>query len=282
MAHYALSKAPSTPIPHANTLQDVSGTLSIIVEAIMVVVNIFPIVVALRTKRQKDRLVTDELIVALSITDILSVVVPTPFGLVSYFNKTWYGGKPTCEFYQLTMLWFQIVSILIITYMCIDRLLSLRMALYYKVNGLNVVERVKYFVLAIYIFALLIAALPLIGLAPPAMSTSGLLCESWITSMPKSGEQSVFYITILVLGYANLLVVLVVNTRVTSMMWKLQRKLQPLANRRQTNVIQLQTDRKAIVEFTWMIITVTILFYLTWFPTMVSLIKKIPNNNEYP
>ena len=253
--------------PPRESYQDISGIFSIVIEAMMVFGNIFPIVVVCKLKRTKDRTVADELIVALSITDILSVVVPTPLGLISYFSQTWYGGQQTCNFYQLTTLWFQVTSMCLVTYMCIDRLLALKKAMVNK-SPPPTSSTVKIIVFCIYIFTLGIVCLPLFGLAPKSLSSSGQLCESWIIAEPKEVKQHVFYMIFLGLGYANLTVAICVNFRVIVTLWSYTKRLVNVTMDRRT--LGYQVDRKTVLDFTSMILTVTIVFYLTWLPALVS------------
>ncbi|XP_064614087.1 prostaglandin E2 receptor EP4 subtype-like [Liolophura sinensis] len=258
------------PVSESSAWQDVSGTLSLIVEAALVVVNLFPILVVLRGKKVKERTVTDELVLALSITDILGVLVPTPIALMSYFDQHWQGGYETCIFFQVTTQCFQTVSILLVTYMCLDRFLVLRKALYYKATGVYSADKVKFFVLILYGVSLVVGSMPVSGLAPVPASRNS--CESWITAMPATRMQATFYLTVLSLGYLNMFIVILLNICVISMVWKLKRKMQPLRGRSVANHIpELQIERKTIFEYSWMTLTVAVLFYLTWFPALVSI-----------
>lgn len=253
----------------SSALKDVSGTLSLVVEAALVVVNLFPILAVLREKKPKERTVTDELVVALSITDILAVLIPTPVALMSYFDQNWQGGYEACVFFQVSAQCFQTVSVLLLTYMCLDRFLVLRKALYYKATGVFSADKVKFFVLILYGVSLGVGSMPVSGLAPVPSSRNA--CESWLTAMPATRMQATFYLTVLSLGYVNMLLVILLSLCVISMVWKLKRKMQPLRGRSAASHIpELQIERKTIFEYSWMILTVAALFYLTWFPALVS------------
>lgn len=264
---------PTTRSPglHQMAPHDVSGTISVFIELIMVIINLLPIIVVLKWKRGKERLVTDELIVALSIADILSVFVPTPLGLVSYFNKSWQGGKETCEFYQLTTIWFLITSVFLITYMCVDRLMSLRYAIVCKNTTTNVNTKVRLFVLCIFLTTLIVSSLPVMGLGPKPINYLDGQCENWITSMPSEPLEHVFYIVIITIGFINLGFTLLSNVWMLFLIWRYKKRLRLEDDlERRAGLVHTRMDGKTVLALSWMIITVAITFYLTWFPSLVS------------
>ncbi|CAH1789768.1 unnamed protein product [Owenia fusiformis] len=258
--------------PHLS-YENISGILSISVQSTLVLANIFPLVVACRFKKQSNKLVTDILISALSVTDILSVVIPAPFGIISYFTRTWYGGKHTCEFYQLTTNWFQLASMCLISFMCIDRWLALRVALICKTSSSADKHRAKIIIIVIYLLTFVVAALPLMGLGPPTISDSGHLCTSWIVATSQSSKleglrEHTFYVMFLIVGYGNLLVVVCFNARVTACLWSLHK----MTTNRSLQIRGLYAgymEKKIVMECTIMILIVTIVFYLTWLPALV-------------
>ncbi|ELT98541.1 hypothetical protein CAPTEDRAFT_205746 [Capitella teleta] len=79
----------SQHLQSATNNNDVTIPISIALESGLLLANILPICVVLRYKKSKERQATDELIVALSITDILSVLVPSPIGLKPLMDPLW-------------------------------------------------------------------------------------------------------------------------------------------------------------------------------------------------
>ena len=269
---YDPSDVPGYPSPPEVTYQNISGIVCLVMESMMVVANILPIVVVVWWKRPRERLSTDHIIAALSVTDILSVVIPSPLGLVSYFNRKWYGGYNTCAFYQLTTSWFQLTSLVLVTYMCVDRLrcviaaTSQRLVLTSNTN-------VKYNIFVIYLVTLGVSCLPLVHLGPDALSTSGKLCQSWIIATPKLHKEHTFYITFLSMGLANLLTVIVVNVRVHMVLRMYLSKLkdgQTAAIGDDKNITVAAQDRKAVVDCSKMVAMITLVCYLAWLPALVS------------
>ena len=80
----------------------VYGVITIGLELCLCLENFLPILVVCCWKRSRERTVGDKLLACLSATYILSALVPTPLGLVSYFHGSWYGGAATCECFQVT------------------------------------------------------------------------------------------------------------------------------------------------------------------------------------
>ena len=210
----------------------------------------------------------DELIVALSITDILSVLVPSPLGILAYFTHQWHGGAASCHFYQVTGLWFQMASMCLVTLMCVERWLALRLAMAYQLPARQH-YRGRICIAAIYGITLVVASLPLWGLAPEALSGSGKVCQAWLTAIPRHSQQHVFYFVFLVLGFINVISAVMVNTSTIVSLWQFQRRFGSKPAERMSNAA-LQIDKRSVLEFTVMVLVVTIIFYLTWMPALVS------------
>ena len=98
----------SSDISLGSDEHDISDAITMGLEAVLVIINILPFCFVCLVKQKRTQ--TDELIVSLSITDILSVIMPGPLGWISYFTHQWYGGRHSCQFYQVCVMWFQPTS----------------------------------------------------------------------------------------------------------------------------------------------------------------------------
>ena len=264
-----LPQGPQPPMHPYDTDGDVSGPLSIGVEVSLVLANIFPILVVCKIKHPKDRIPGDEVVLGLSVTDILSVVVPSPLGLAAYFGQHWYGGERACDFYQVTINWFQLASMCLVTYMCIDRCLALRRTMAFKPQVTNL-TKTRIIILLIYLFTLAVSSLPLIGLAPEGLSPSGCLCRSVLLAPASRQQEGAFSIVFLVVGFANLAVAIVVNSNVVYRLWRFKKDFGARSADRRMNNICADVDRRSVVEMTVMTLVVTLVFYLAWMPVLVS------------
>ena len=223
---------PNMEIPRdasVETPTDIFRPLCFCLEAVIVVINVFPIATVYAWKSCHERLAIDELIVALSITDMLSVLVPSPLSLMSYFTGQWYGGESTCDMFQLTTAWFQGASMTLVTFMCVDRMLALRLATGSKkpCAGSSDRARVRACVLVAYSLSLALAVLPVFGLAPRALSASGRSCQPWLVTNPGTRKEHTYYICFLVAGYMNLLIALTVCGAVLVALWRFCCQLEP-------------------------------------------------------
>lgn len=63
-------------------------------------------------------------------------------------------------------------------------------------------------------FTLCIAAFPVMGLAPKAISKTGLSCRSWVLLTPSNIKEHIFYLVFLIIGYSNLIITVCINTHV--------------------------------------------------------------------
>ncbi len=249
-------------------VSDVSGSVTIGLEVALVLANVFPVWVALSRPSGKCH-VTDELIAALGVTDILSVLVPAPLGWTSYFRRKWTGGNVLCQIQQVAVVWLQLASMGLVTTLCIERWFSLREAMFCKMSAGSRSRRGRVAVAVVYVLSLVVSSLPAFGLAPDAFSASGKLCEAWITRHPDHTKQRVFHVSFLAVGFGNLLVSMVVNAAVSGVLWRFQKKYgNQCANRMSTAAMQI--DSRTVVEFTLMIIMMTVIFYMAWLPVLVS------------
>jgi len=267
--------APPSEVAHHDG--DVFMPITITIEGLLVLVNILPIAVVMYVKHSHERLSTDHLVIALSITDILSVLIPTPFSLTSYWSDHWIGGHITCDLYQVTTVWFQLSSMCLITLMCVDRWVALRDSLYCDVHSQKI-QRTRRSIVAIYIACLVFACIPLFGLAPRALTSSGVACQSWITSAPTHPLHHVFYIAFLCVGFVNLFVTFIVNSQILRLLWQLKHmQLWSQASSLGSFPVMTEIDQRSIKEMSVMTIMVTTIFCIAWMPALVSIHKPFAN-----
>ena len=216
-------------VSSVETPTDIFRPLCFCLEAVIVVINVLPVATVYAWKSCHDRLAIDELIVALSITDMLSVLVPSPLSLMAYFTDQWYGGARTCDLFQLTTAWFQGASMMLVTFMCVDRILALRLAAGSMKPCARSTDRarVRACVLVAYALSLALAVLPMFGLAPRALSASGRSCQPWLVTTPRTRKEHTYYICFLVAGYTNMLIALTVCGAVLVALWRFWYHLEP-------------------------------------------------------
>ena len=271
--------------------RDVFMWITVGAESVLVILNILPIIVVTCIKLPSERLSIDKLIVALSITDILSVIIPTPIALTSYLKQHWFGGNLTCDVYQLSSVCFQMTSMCLITLMCADRCWSLRSTLLNNYSTMSnsqssgavslpprarISSSTLIHVLTIYVICFLFACLPLLGLAPSAFSVTRNTCQSWISARSSHFHTHVFSVCFLSIGFTNLFLTLIVNVLLLKLLWKLSGVLPwglvPGKNGSNIYPVVLGSDiaQKSLKEISTMTIFVTFVFYVAWMPALVS------------
>ncbi|KAJ8025063.1 5-hydroxytryptamine receptor 1A [Holothuria leucospilota] len=246
--------------------RDWSGSLSLSLEGLTLVGNLFPALVAFRVKRRSDRTVTDYLIGALSINDMMAVLLPLPVSLPAFIDpevdKDWTGGKASCIFYQFCVYWLQTAAMLLVTEMAFERYFALAIPMKYK--SWRTHRRALGMITFVYIFTFLVSLMPVVGLAPPAVSRDGgRVCRSWIATRPDKWHQAIFAIFLIVQGWTTMLIVLMLNVNLIYKIWSYSKRMDGFDR----NNIE---EKKSIREFSKLVVVVAILFYLTWLPVLVS------------
>lgn len=247
--------------------RDWSGFLSLSLEGLTLVGNFFPALVAFRVKRRSERTVTDYLIGALSINDMMAVLLPLPVSLPAFIdpegNDDWKGGKASCVFYQFCIFWLQTAAMLLVTEMAFERYLALAIPLRYK--SWRTHRRALGMIGFVYSFTFVVSLMPVAGLAPPAVSKNGgQVCRSWIATQPEKWHQTIFPIFLIIQGWTTMVIVLMLNVNLVCRIRSYSKRMVGIDRNN-------EDERKSIREFTKLVVVIAILFYLTWLPVMVSI-----------
>ena len=275
---------------------DISGALSLTVEVVTLIGNIFPTLVAFKLKTRSDRTATDLLIGALAVTDILAVLLPLPVSLPSFIAQdSWTGGKSACLYYQFMVFWLQNSAMLLVTAMSLERFFAICMPLRYK--RWTTMTRVRITIAFVYTFAFTVSCLPFFGLAPPVIlldddedpDSASPLCRSWLSSVPDYWHQSIFPMVLILEGWLTMVLVLILNTCIVRRLTRFRRTLEssevtyPMRTKEERSkslkagpepaaeVPAASTvDCRSLREFSKLVVVVTVIFYCTWLPVMVS------------
>ena len=265
-----------------------SVALSITLDVSMVLLNVLPISMLICRPRDRRSISMEQLILALSITDVLAVLVPSPLAalVASISLHGW------CHVYQMSVLCFQLASMCLLSATCVERWIAVRCFIslqssaedsYHhhrlqsqsqaqKMNhtfhgpqssAVSMIHRcrpgVRCLILAVYALSLCIASLPLYGLAPPA----GAICHAWLTSThARSPQQHVFCFLYLLLAYCNVLMVLMVNVSQIFNLGQLQKM---------GSSCKHKTEGRDVLELSVMVLVVSLLYHVTWIPALVSI-----------
>ena len=232
-----------------------SLAFTIIVDVSMVLLNVFPITMLLCRPRDGGM---EQLILALSITDVLAVLVPSPLAaLIACISP-----HEWCHVYQLCVLCFQLAFMCLLSAMCVERWIAVR-HLITSQSSTPPVCSIHWLILAIYAVSACVASLPLYGLAPP----TGVMCHAWLTSThARTPQQHVFCFLYLLLAYCNVLIVIMVNVSQIFNICQLQKI--------SAKIVQ-EMEKRTMVELSVMVLVVTGLYHLTLIPALVGPSFKI-------
>ena len=229
-----------------------SLSLSIAMDVSMVLLNVLPITMLLCRSRDGGM---EQLILALSITDVLAVLVPSPLAaLIACISP-----HEWCHVYQLCVLCFQLASMCLLSAMCVERWIAVRHLITSQSSAPPVCS-IHWFILAVYAGSACVASLPLYGLAPP----TGAICHAWLTSThARTPQQHVFCFLYLLLAYCNVLIVIMVNVSQIFNICQLQKISAKLVQ---------EMEKRTMLELSIMVLVVTGLYHLTLIPALVIFI----------
>lgn len=258
---------------HSTHQVDISGVVSLTFEVVTLVSNTLPLLVIFGFKKRKDRTLTDFLVAVLAINDILAVGLPLTVGLPSFLAKTWVGGRISCCVYQVTTIFFQVSSMLLVAVMSIDRFLALFKPMFHRfVVQQNPWTRkliigLLYFI-SLIISCLSLAGLSLTGLGAEQASEEMVYCPLWLNKNTEKGLQ--FYLLFLTcLGYVTCTIVFFCNVAV---LFKLREFKRHFRTTQEVNTQPFHlVDKYSLICFAKLICVIGLLFYLTWTPVLVSI-----------
>uniref|UniRef100_A0A1I8IIZ2 FH2 domain-containing protein n=1 Tax=Macrostomum lignano TaxID=282301 RepID=A0A1I8IIZ2_9PLAT len=301
----ALRDMPLEESPHEaltdehRLLHHATALLTIGVEALLVLGNLLPPLVVFRAKSSAERTNLDLIVAALSVTDILSVLVPEPPWIVAYFRGTWQRDARACNLHQLTALWFQLASMLIVVLLVLDRARCVRRMLDepmpLPVDTRNSVL-LGCLLLTCYCLTLLTATLPLLGFAPSAVAeksgpdgelVSGF-CVSWLARQPNGFRESVFFVVFASIAGLCLACVLSTNLVIICLWQRKQTAAQKAAEQDDAtaSAADLLIEEEQFLEMGRFIETmrvtalISLVFCCTWIPTLHQSVRWCSNSSR--
>ena len=174
----------------------------------------------------------------------------------------------------------------LVTFMCADRYVAAKNCVHCKPPSAASFSRIRISIAVIFLFALSVSVLPLFHLAPRALSSSGHVCRSWITSHPDTlhhddVREHVFYIAYLTVGYANVTIALMVNISLIINLCAARSVLSNLEPCSTTcrgdrsaedhcGTFSAQYDCRNSIELSITVAVVTAFVYLSWLPVLVQ------------
>ncbi|KAK3611292.1 hypothetical protein CHS0354_015705 [Potamilus streckersoni] len=258
------------------TAKDVSGFLTIVIEVAMIIVNIFPIYVGCKYKRQSERSAVDELIISLSCFTVIMVLLTAPLGLVYYFRSSFGNAHAFCDMFQSSTTCFQFFSLFIISLLCVNRFQEGSYATkgHTYIRAWSTRTTVLLISLALFI-SIFIAILPEFGMAPLADEPSNFTCHLWISNKATSIMQGIYFVVYLVFGYTDSVIVALAVVGIFLEIKKVKRLMYNgvMAGERDT-VFANDSCRRSYIDSSRLAYRMAAVFYLTWVPSLVLITLK--------
>lgn len=254
----------SPPDINSSIQVDISGFVTIILEILTFLANLFPAVSVFLVKGARHRTVTDYFIGTLAINDVLSVVVPLSFGIPTLLLGYWIGDKLGCQLYQVCIFWFQINEMLLVTCMSCERYLALKLPVYHRKKVQKKVYRVKILIGILCFVSLFVSSMPFMGFANNGLRHPLTFCPCILIVKATNPQQRVYPFIMQVLGYSTLITVFLCNFFVIKTLKVFKGRFQ------QRTLSNESTTRDKTEAFSKLVFVLGTLFYLTWAPVMVS------------
>lgn len=254
--------------------------------------------------RLKVKRVPDVLVICLAIADLVSTLVPIPMAIYAYFvGRSFTEGSHECNTFGLLAQWSRYTAAFVVTLISVDRYLAIAFPVFYQ-------QRVKlwHMVVAIICCACLSTTLAFIPLSPEIRIISGdAIC---LFSFVEYGYASVIVL------YAGVQFVIVLFCFVSTIyhlirIWWRRRKMTRQSKRNvfsdatfssgptfskpglQNRFNELNQAFKRVApkiseslslsieaQFARMLLCITVLFYLTWLPTVLLIVYALAIGKE--
>ena len=246
-------------IPHQKDPM-ISLTVPAIMFASGVFGNILAIFVLWRSSRDHKQTVFYRLVGALAMTDLFGTCATSPITLAVYANKLkWVGGDALCEYEGFMLIFAGFSTIFIVGSMAVDRYLAIKHPFFYDQH--ISFEKAKYLILTLWIIAVIISSLPLIGLGDNIKQFPGTWCFFTFTSRElKNQIFAYFYAT---LGLFVIGVTAVSNVFVTIGLVKMRRRAR--RNLNLSNTKRHDSELQMMV----LLLGIIVIFSTCWCPFMV-------------
>ena len=262
---------PRYGITHPVTVQEAGGVFSILVEILVIAVNALPIIVVTKWKTVRTRSCTDDLIVIISVFDMVCMAIPSPIVHASYFSKHWVGGMMTCGFYQIMTTWLRMCSLFALTTLSVDKSFTTYLFISQKRQSVRAGRfKIILFTFTVVLVCLMISSLPIIGLGPDLHRK--VLCVLWTIAKPADLKEYVFIISFISFGICNLICIGISNIYILCKRKKIKDMMYgrtSSSSQHQFNV-RVQLDGTQYLQGGKMVTAMSVVVYITWLPTMVS------------
>jgi len=228
--------------------------------------NILAIIVLIYSSKRHKWGTFYRLVGALAVSDFIGIVGPLPISLAAYSNnKKWIGGQPVCDLMSFFFIFAGLTSASLAGAMSLDRFLAVRKPHFYCRYVSK--PRVNIMIAMLFVFAFIVACLPLIGINRNVKQYPGTWCFfDFFATEAKDKFFSFFYAS---LGTIVIVLMIVLNTVV---MIELGKRCKKARERRRTDRQDDKVTRRSVNDVYNMVFLVVLMtvFTICWVPLMVT------------
>ena len=258
-----------------NTLVQISGVKknnSVISSSVMfsvgVLSNLLALIVIKRSPMDQKRKLFYRLVAGLTLTDLTGLVGTSPFVIAVYVNDfKWFGGMPLCKYFGFMMIFAGTATTTIVCLMAIERLLCIRHPYFYYARLRK--KHATFFLVGAWLFAALIAGLPLVGFGEIVLQYPYTWCffDYYTDDIVNRGFNYLFALLELV----TISVTVTCNGIVLFTLFRTKMRGLTRKKSRDSRTFSGYSRRYAECQMAVLLIGITVVFSSCYLPLMVSL-----------
>ncbi|KAL8573970.1 hypothetical protein ACOMHN_029417 [Nucella lapillus] len=220
------------------------------------------------------------LLMAMAVSDLVGQAATGAIAVLVYANNLqWVGGRPVCLYHGFTMVFFAVITPLLVCSMSVERLLALRYSYFYQRCFTHSIAR--WVVVGSVSFTLFFCSWPLMGFGSYEQQFPGSWC--FLNYHRQSLKDTIYALTFSILNIAIIFFIMVCNVMVVYTLLKMRRL------RHQMNAVPGKAGRKMLqtrqrsrsglnlemeTQMVWFLMAITVVFSCLWLPINVSISPK--------
>jgi prostaglandin E receptor 4 len=230
--------------------------------------NILALIVLNRSPADQRRKLFYRLVAGLTVTDLVGTTATSPVVMAVYNNDfKWIGGTPLCKYFGFMMIFSGSATTTIICLMAIERLLCIRHPYLYYAHLRK--KHATYFLLGGWIFAGLMASLPLFGFGTITLQYPYTWCffDYYTNDVVDRGFNYLFAITALL----TISVTVTCNGVVLYTLFRTKMRGLSRQSNQESRTFSGYSRRYAECQMAVLLIGITVVFSTCYLPLIVSI-----------
>lgn len=241
--------------------------------------NVLALIVLNRSPPDQKRKLFYRLVAGLTLTDLIGTTATSPVVIAVYTNDfRWIGGQALCRYFAFMMIFAGTATTTIVCLMAVERLICIRHPYIYYAQLRK--KHATYFLFSAWIFAGLIASLPLIGFGKIVLQYPYTWCffDYYTNDVVNRGFNYLFALIALV----TISVTVTCNGIVLFTLFRTKMRGMSRRNRRDSRTFTGYSRKYAECQMAVLLIGITVVFSSCYLPLMIRILinqtKLLPVN----